>query len=217
MYWPGPAALATDTGPPGTMLRRRASPRSSRRGSRGSADTDHRRLRGGAHAWQRSADGRAALVRRAGRAVRSRAAHLRPDPAGRGGPVRQVQPADRPGGDRGRRDHRRRPSLGPGRAGPGRAGSGAGSDLTGAGWKIGAASQEIRRAEGLPSPSPGIIYAHTIFPSGALLPGSLFINYRNCECEFAFQLGLDFPARAEPYTEADARAGIDSLFPALEI
>ncbi len=107
--------------------------------------------------------------------------------------------------------------AGPGRAGPGRAGSGAGSDLTGAGWKIGAASVEIRRAEGLPSPSPGIIYAHTIFPSGALLPGSLFINYRNCECEFAFQLGLDFPARAEPYTEADARAGIDSLFPALEI
>ena len=88
---------------------------------------------------------------------------------------------------------------------------------TGAGWKIGAAGEEIRRAEGLPSPSPGIIYAHTIFPSGSVLPAELFINFRNCESEFAFQLALDFPPRTRPYTEADARAGIDSLFPALEI
>jgi hypothetical protein len=34
-----------------------------------------------------------------------------------------------------------------------------GSGLAEAGWKIGAASDEIRRAERLPSPSPGIIYA----------------------------------------------------------
>ena len=30
-------------------------------------------------------------------------------------------------------------------------------------------------------------------------------------------LNLDFPARAEPYTEADARAGIEAMFPVLEI
>jgi 2-keto-4-pentenoate hydratase len=88
---------------------------------------------------------------------------------------------------------------------------------TGAGWKIGAASEEVRRAEGLPSPSPGVIYSDTIFPSGSLLPADLFVNFRNCECEFAFQLSLDFPPRRQPYTEADARAGIDSLFPALEL
>lgn len=92
-----------------------------------------------------------------------------------------------------------------------------GTGWAGAGWKIGAASEEIRRAERLPSPSPGIIYAHTIFPSGARLPAELFINYRCCECEFAFRMGRDFPARAEPYTEDDARAGIDCLFPVLEI
>ena len=45
----------------------------------------------------------------------------------------------------------------------------------------------------------------------------LFINYRNCECEFAFQLSLDYPSRTAPYTEADARAGIDALLPALEL
>jgi 2-keto-4-pentenoate hydratase len=89
--------------------------------------------------------------------------------------------------------------------------------LTGVGWKIGAAAEDIRRAEGLPSPSPGRIYQRTIFPSGSVLGPELFINYRNIECEFAFRLGLDFPVRDEPYTEADARAGIDALFPAFEL
>jgi 2-keto-4-pentenoate hydratase len=87
----------------------------------------------------------------------------------------------------------------------------------GVGWKIGAASDEIRKAEGLPSPSPGRIYDGTVFPSGSVLPPELFINFRNIECEFAFQLGLEFPVREEPYTEADARAGIEFLFPALEL
>jgi 2-keto-4-pentenoate hydratase len=92
-----------------------------------------------------------------------------------------------------------------------------GLGLAGAGWKIGAASEDVRRAERLPSPSPGVIYPGTIFPSDALLPAALFINYRCCECEFAFRLNLDFPVRADPYTEADARAGIDVMFPVLEI
>lgn len=86
-----------------------------------------------------------------------------------------------------------------------------------AGWKIGAASAEIRQAEGLPGPSPGLIYQGTVFPSGAELPPELFVNYRNCECEFAFELAADFPARDLPYTEADARAGIGSLFGVIEL
>lgn len=87
----------------------------------------------------------------------------------------------------------------------------------GVGWKIGAASEEIRRAEGLPGPCPGVLYRGTVFPSGSALAPELFINYRNCECELAFYLAQDFPARDEPYTEADARAGIDYLVPVIEI
>lgn len=87
----------------------------------------------------------------------------------------------------------------------------------GVGWKVGAASEDVRRAEGLPGPSPGRIYRHTVFPSGAQLPRDLFINYRNCECEFAFELSSDFPERDKLYTEADAQAGIEALLPALEI
>ena len=86
-----------------------------------------------------------------------------------------------------------------------------------AGWKVGAASAEVRRTEGLPSPSPGLIYLRGVFPSGAELAPELFINYRNCECEFAFRLALDYPPRDRPYSEADSRAGIDCLFPALEL
>jgi 2-keto-4-pentenoate hydratase len=91
------------------------------------------------------------------------------------------------------------------------------SGLAGVGWKIGAASDEIRRAEGLPSPSPGRIYRGTVFATGSTLPPHLFINYRNIECEYAFVLGVDFPAREQPYSAADARAGIESLRPVLEL
>lgn len=85
------------------------------------------------------------------------------------------------------------------------------------GWKIGAASEEIRRSEGVPSPSAGRLYSRGRSFSPAHLPAELFVNYRNCECEFAFELGLDFPARERAWTEADARAGIESLMPVLEI
>ena len=86
-----------------------------------------------------------------------------------------------------------------------------------AGWKIGAASEEIRRAEGLPGPSPGRIYLDTVFRSAAVLPAALFINFRNVECELAFRLGRGFPVRGEPYTEAEVEANIECLMPTLEI
>ena len=86
-----------------------------------------------------------------------------------------------------------------------------------AGWKIGAASEEIRRAEGLPGPSPGRIYLDTVFRSPAVLPGALFINFRNVECELAFRLGRGFILRGQPYSEAEVDAHIEALMPTLEI
>jgi 2-keto-4-pentenoate hydratase len=86
-----------------------------------------------------------------------------------------------------------------------------------AGWKIGAASEEIRRAERLPGPSPGRIYLDSVFRSPAALPPSLFINYRNVECELAFRLGGGFEVRDEPYTEEEVDARIECLMPTLEI
>jgi 2-oxo-hept-3-ene-1,7-dioate hydratase len=86
-----------------------------------------------------------------------------------------------------------------------------------AGWKIGAASAEVRHAEGLPSPAPGRLHRHGVRESPANLPASLFINYRNSECEFAFRLGADLPPREAPYVEEEVRAAIESLMPAVEI
>jgi 2-keto-4-pentenoate hydratase len=86
-----------------------------------------------------------------------------------------------------------------------------------AGWKIGAASDEIRRAEGLPGPCPGRIYLDGVFRSPASLPASLFINYRNVECELAFRLGDGFEVRDTPYTEREVVERIECLMPTLEI
>jgi 2-keto-4-pentenoate hydratase len=86
-----------------------------------------------------------------------------------------------------------------------------------AGWKIGAASAEVRQAEGLPSPAPGRLHRRGVRESPATLPPSLFINYRNSECEFAFRLGADLPCRAAPYGEDEVRAAIEALMPAVEI
>jgi 2-keto-4-pentenoate hydratase len=87
----------------------------------------------------------------------------------------------------------------------------------GAGWKVGAASMEVRRAESIPSPSPGRIYQHTVFAAPATIGPQFFINYRLCECEFALELATDFPPRAKPYTEAEAREGVRALLPVIEI
>jgi 2-keto-4-pentenoate hydratase len=85
------------------------------------------------------------------------------------------------------------------------------------GWKIGGASEDVRRAESCPSPAPGRLYAGTVFESPALLPRELFINYRNCESEFAFRLSADLPARDDPYSEAEVAESVDCLLPAIEV
>ncbi len=86
-----------------------------------------------------------------------------------------------------------------------------------AGWKVGAASMEVRRAENIPSPSPGRIFQRSVFASPARIGPEFFVNYRLCECEFAFELGRDFPVRDEPWREDEARAGISALLPVIEI
>lgn len=76
----------------------------------------------------------------------------------------------------------------------------------GAGWKVGAASMDVRKAENIPSPSPGRLFTRSVMNSPAEVPSEFFVNYRLCECEFAFQLGQDFPVRDKAYSEADLRA-----------
>lgn len=87
----------------------------------------------------------------------------------------------------------------------------------GAGWKVGAASLDVRKAENIPEPSPGRLFTRSVMQSPAEVPSEFFVNYRLCECEFAFQFGIDYPVRETPYTEADVRAGVEFLAPVIEI
>ncbi len=86
-----------------------------------------------------------------------------------------------------------------------------------AGWKIGAASEEIRAIEGMPTPSPGRLYQSRIFDSPAALAVDLFINYREVECEFAFRLANDLPEQTHPYSEDEVALAVDAALPVLEI
>jgi 2-keto-4-pentenoate hydratase len=86
-----------------------------------------------------------------------------------------------------------------------------------AGWKIGAASIEVQRAEGMPGPSPGQLARHGVCPSPAQVPASLFINYRCAESEFAFRMAHDLAPRDTPYSEDEVAEAVGALHPALEI
>jgi 2-keto-4-pentenoate hydratase len=87
----------------------------------------------------------------------------------------------------------------------------------GAGWKVGAASEEVRQAEKLRSPSPGRLYRRGVASSPAMLGPELFINHRNNEAEFAFRVAHDIPDRPDAYVESELASKIDCLLPVLEI
>lgn len=69
----------------------------------------------------------------------------------------------------------------------------------------------------MPGPAPGALIRKGVYESPARLPASLFINYRCSECEFAFRMGADLPARAADYAEDEVAAAVESPLPALEI
>jgi 2-keto-4-pentenoate hydratase len=86
-----------------------------------------------------------------------------------------------------------------------------------AGWKIGAASDEVQRLERLPGPVPGRLYRRRLLPSPARLGPATLINHCNVESEFAFVLGADLPHRDEPYEVAEIEQVVTSMVPVLEI
>ncbi|MEA5055632.1 MAG: hypothetical protein VB093_19605 [Propionicimonas sp.] len=86
-----------------------------------------------------------------------------------------------------------------------------------AGWKVGAASKEIRQLEGMPGPILGSLHAGTIQHSGARLDSSLFINHRVCEAEFVVRLGQDLPLLDREFEPGDLDAVIDFVYAGLEV
>lgn len=85
------------------------------------------------------------------------------------------------------------------------------------GWKVGAASAEVREAEGMPEPVAGRIYARGLHADGAVLGADLFIGYRLCESEFVLTLGDDLPGGSDPVTREIVEPRIATVRPCLEV
>ena len=83
------------------------------------------------------------------------------------------------------------------------------------GFKIGATSKEAQRIVGCDGPFYGPVFGEGGLAAGGELvlhPGILGL-----ECEFAFVLGRDLPARASPYSAGDMSDAVASCHPAFEI
>lgn len=83
------------------------------------------------------------------------------------------------------------------------------------GWKVGASTRAVQILEGHDGPVVGWLMASRMYEHPARVPATMYHGYK-IECEFAFRLLQNVPARTTPYT----RAEIDPLIvlhPGLEI
>jgi 2-keto-4-pentenoate hydratase len=78
------------------------------------------------------------------------------------------------------------------------------------GWKLGATTPYWQKRAGLTEPMAGRLLEPAVHHGSARLEGRAF-HLRMVECEYAFRLGKDLPAREAPYSRAeveDACAGV---------
>tara|TARA_Y100001934_G_scaffold116418_1_gene142522 strand:- start:56227 stop:57003 length:777 start_codon:yes stop_codon:yes gene_type:complete len=85
-----------------------------------------------------------------------------------------------------------------------------------AGWKVAFTNKPGQEKMGVPGPGAGPIFVSYVFKSPATVtmpdPG-----LRISECEFAFRLKADLPAKEDDYTDNDIAAIVGSVHPAIEI
>ncbi len=110
-------------------------------------------------------------------------------------------------------------ALGPATAAEGHAIQAAYAALPGrppVGWKIAATSVAGQTHINVGGPLAGRILADRVLAEGAPVPlaGN---NMRAAELEFAFRLGRDLPARPGGYSQAEVRAAVAALHPAIEM
>ncbi len=83
------------------------------------------------------------------------------------------------------------------------------------GWKVGATSRGVQKAEGYDGPIPGRIFASTVFESPAQLPASR-CPYAKIEAEIAFRF-LTTPQPAQRPCTLESLADCVVMLPALDI
>ncbi len=85
-----------------------------------------------------------------------------------------------------------------------------------AGWYLGATNIEIQRLLGLDGPYMARVYERLVHHSPATLDPARYPPMV-IECEFAFRLAHDLPARAAPYTRGEVAAAVGSVHAAIEV
>jgi 2-keto-4-pentenoate hydratase len=90
----------------------------------------------------------------------------------------------------------------------------AGNDVRG--WKVTALSPEQQRGYSATQPVAGALLGPYVHASPVTLSLARFVTPL-LECEVAFVLGQDLPARTEPYGSEEIRAAIEAVVPAMEI
>jgi 2-keto-4-pentenoate hydratase len=90
------------------------------------------------------------------------------------------------------------------------------SGLGSVGFKVGSTSEEAQRLLGTTEPGSSPVLAPYFYEAPASVP--IFpAHYPGIEGEFAYRLGADLPARAEPYTTDEVRDAIDGVAGAIEV
>ena len=84
------------------------------------------------------------------------------------------------------------------------------------GWKIAATSAAGQKHIGVDGPLAGPLLANRVLADGASVPleGNIMMV---AEAEFAFKFARALPKRANPYTQDEVLAAVESLHPAIEV
>jgi 2-keto-4-pentenoate hydratase len=83
------------------------------------------------------------------------------------------------------------------------------------GWKVTALTPKDQQKFGVNRAVAGAVLEGFVYPSGAELKLSSFIAPL-IECEIAFVLGADLPARRNPYSRSEVEAAIAAVVPVFE-
>ncbi|GGJ24442.1 2-keto-4-pentenoate hydratase [Neoroseomonas lacus] len=84
------------------------------------------------------------------------------------------------------------------------------------GWKVAATTPEMRRRLRASEPTRGPIYARFVQASPAVLPFASLLDPL-IECEIVLRLGVDLPARPEPWTAPEVQAAIAGVHGGIEV
>jgi 2-keto-4-pentenoate hydratase len=83
-------------------------------------------------------------------------------------------------------------------------------------WKVTALASAQQRGYGTDKPVAGALFPPFFHAAPATVALAAFV-VPMLECEIAFRLGRDLPARATPYGRAEIEAAVEAILPAMEI